>query len=63
MADATINAPGAKRVDSLLCGRLGCGHRLESHQPGEYGKDVCVALGYRKPFGGVCPCDGFMIRH
>lgn len=38
-----------------------CGHSIEDHHPSEGGRDACVALGYRKPYGVVCPCAGFAI--
>jgi len=46
--------------DPLACRY--CGHRIEAHHPSEYGHDVCVGLGYRKPYGVICLCDGFVIR-
>lgn len=62
---ALVSAPKERNEimttsDLLACVR--CAHKIEAHQPGDYDRDVCVALGYKKPYGGVCPCDGFAIR-
>jgi len=46
-------------VDPLTCST--CGHPIEDHRPGEYGRDVCVGAGYRQPSGVVCLCEGFAL--
>lgn len=55
--------------DPLACRR--CGHRIESHEPGDYLRDVCVGAGRnpctcperpcRRVHGVGCRCTGFTI--